>query len=192
MKTLKGFLHRASSAKSAIGFLASHKDFIQQYQSLATILESYESGQEIASVALQKMKDIAFAAMVENELNKAKEKSAKPNVDKTEKVKKCKNYTVIINVKYGEGKVATFDMMQDAERWADRRLFEDASSVSATIESMLKGKDNNYISWEIMRGDSIARVLKQKAGPVSKGTAKTSALSFRPKVHNDKAYFSKG
>jgi len=188
--TLKGFVHKASSAKSAMGFLAAHAEFIRKYDDLATLLDSYEKGKEIATAVLTQIRDRAFVRMVDEEIAAAKAKSQ--NVREP----KVKNYTVTIWCKDGsqvaEGVSEGFTLMQEAEGWADRRLFEDASSVYAEVVSTMIGK-NGPITWRIERGDAIARVLKSKRGPVMKGQSKSAgSLSFRPKVKEDHFYFSRG
>lgn len=185
--TLKGFVHKASSAKSAIGFLAAHADFIRQHATLAPFLDSYEQGKELATATLIQIRDLAFARMVDDEIEAARTRAT--NVREP----KVKTYTVTIMTKDGEGKSEGFAMMQDAEGWADRRMFEDASSLYAEVVSTHVGKSGTPIKWQVMRQDSIARTLKGKGGPVMKSQSKTtSSLGFGVKVHNDRCSFSRG
>lgn len=189
--TLKGFVHKASSAKSAIGFLAAHADFIRQHATLAPFLDNYEKGKELASPTLIMIRDLAFARMVDDEIEAARTRAT--NV----RTPKIKTYTVTIIHSHGNGVVAGksegFEMMQEAEGWADRRLFEDASSLYAEVVSTHIGKSGVPIKWQVMRQDSIARTLKGKGGPVMKSQSKTtSSLGFGVKVHNDRCSFSRG
>lgn len=185
--TLKGFVHKASSAKSAIGFLAAHAEFIRQHDSLAPILDNYEKGKEVATATLIQIRDLAFAKMVDEEIEAARNRAT--NVREP----KVKTYTVTIFTQDGEGKSEGFAMTQEAEGWADRRLFEDASALYAEVVSTHIGKSGTPITWRIMRQDSIARVLKSKGGPVMKGQAKsTGKLGFGVKAKNDTFYFSRG
>lgn len=185
--TLKGFVHKASSAKSAIGFLAAHADFIRQHDTLVPFLDSYEKGKELATATLIQIRDLAFAKMVDEEIEAARNRAT--NVREA----KVKTYTVTIITKDGEGKSEGFAMTQEAEGWADRRLFEDASALYAEVVSTHIGKSGTPIKWQIMRQDAIARTLKSKGGPVMKSQSKTtSSLGFGVKVHNDRCSFSRG
>lgn len=69
------------------------------------------------------------------------------------------------------------DTFQQAMGVADRRLFQRADSVYATIR-------NNYdrpIITEVQRGDAIARILKGKKGAVSRVRGRsTKTLGFQP------------
>lgn len=191
--TLRGFVHKASSAKSAIGFLASHAEFIRQYSNLAPLLDSYEKGKELAGNTLKQIRDLAYQRMLDEEIEAARLRGEKSGEERERKVYP---YTVTIFCKDGsnvvEGKSDGFSLMQEAERWADRRLFEDASSLYAEVVSTHIGK-NGPIKWTIQRGDAIARTLPRKVGPVMKGSAKsTGKLSFGVKAKNDTFYFSRG
>lgn len=185
--TLKGFVHKATSAKSAIGFLAAHADFIKANGSLAPLLTKYEEGKEIATNTLIMIRDLAFAAMVDDEIEAARNRST------TVREKKVKTYTVTIFTTDGEGKSEGFSMMQEAEGWADRRLVEDANALYAAVVSTHIGKSGTPITWQVNRNDSMARVMREKRGPVMKVQSKTtSSLGFGVKVHNDRCSFSRG
>ncbi len=192
--TLKGFVRKASAAKSAMGFLDAQKDYIRQHPFLTPTLTEYESGKVPASLALTAIRDIAFKYMVDAELDKAKIASEK---EPGTRVKKIKKYSVTIFLKQGllvvAGDDEGFDILQDAEGWADRRLFENASAVHAEIVTMMAGKDGKAIKFISHRQDAIARVLKQKKAPFTKNQSSSGGgLGFRPKVKNDHFYFSRG
>jgi hypothetical protein len=185
--SLRGFVHKATSAKGAVGFLAAHADFIRQHAILAPFLDSYEKGKELASPTLIMIRDLAFAQMVDDEIDSARNRAV--NV----REKKVKTYTVTIICQDGPGKSEGFAMMQEAEGWADRRMFEDASSLYANVVSTHIGKSGTPICWRVERNDSIARTLKHKTGAVMKVASKTTdKLGFGVKVHNDRCSFSRG
>jgi len=181
--TLKNFVTQASSAKSAMGFLKAKGEFIRQYSFLATILDSYERGEVLASPTLKAITDIAFKHMLNADIEKAKERGAK-----TESVPRVSK-AYLVSIFDNEGNVIedkTFDLFQECQGWADRRMFENAECSHANIEG-------HRVMTKVSRQDSIARVLQYKRGSVMKQNAsKTSALSFRPTVKEDRAYFSRG
>ena len=189
--SLKGFVRKATVAKSAIGFLDAQKEFIRQHSFLAPTLEQYESGKVHATAALETIRDLAFVTMRDQEIENARVRSQKePN----ETV--AKPYTVILFHKDGsqivEGDSESFDLLQKADGWADRRLVADASTVHAEILTTMIGKNNQPIKFMVMRQDAIARMLKAKRGPVTKGGTTSSSLGFKPKVKNDVSHFSRG
>lgn len=189
--TLKGFVRKATVAKSAIGFLDAQKEYIRQQEFLAPTLEQYENGAVLAGDALIQIRDIAFERMRDQDIEKARKSS-----EKQPREKAVKAYTVTLFHKEGsrivEGESESFDILQAADGWADRRLFADASTVHAEILTSMIGKNNQPIKFTVMRQDAIARMLKAKRGPVTKGSSVSSSLSFKPKVKNDISHFSRG
>lgn len=190
--TLKGFVRKATVAKSAIGFLDAQKEFIRQHSFLSPTLEQYEGGKVIATEALNQIRDIAFVHMVDADIEKAKKASSKEPRQKAEK-----SYKVTIFHKEGsqvvEGESESFDLLQTADGWADRKLFADASSLHAEIVTSLIGKNGSPIKFTVMRQDAIARTLRAKKGPTMKSNAVGGgSLSFKPRVKNDTFYFSRG
>jgi hypothetical protein len=87
-----------------------------------------------------------------------------------------------------EDLVKGFDKSQDADRWADRRLFDGASDWYGVVEHTTL-KVRTFIN----RQDAIARILKRPKGPTvhTKGTS-TKTLGFGVKAKQDRASFSRG
>ena len=190
--TLKGFVRKATLAKSAIGFLDAQKEFIRQHSFLAPTLADYEGGKVAATAALNVIRDIAFAHMVDADIEKARARGAREPKEKAPK-----SYTVVLFHKEGsrivDGESKGFDTLQEADGWADRKLFADASTVHAEILTPMMGKNNQAIKFTIMRQDAIARILKAKKGPMMKNSSSRSgSLSFKPRAKNDTCHFSRG
>ena len=85
-----------------------------------------------------------------------------------------------------ESLIKEFKKPQDAQRWVDRRLF-DNPNCSGIIEQ------GGVHYEEIRRDDSIARILKRPCAASCRKTAPTQGrLSFGMSVHSDTCRFSQG
>lgn len=128
-----------------------------------------------------------YKAMVDADIEKGKRASSKE-----------KSYKVTIFHKEGsqvvEGESKSFDLLQAADGWADRKLFADASALHAEIVTSLIRKNGSLIKFTVMRQDAIARMLRAKRGPTMKSNTVggNGSLSFKPRVKNDTFYFSHG
>lgn len=82
--------------------------------------------------------------------------------------------------------IKEFKKPQDAQRWVDRRLFDNPNCNGVIEQGGVHYED-------IRRDDSIARILKRPCSYACRKTAPTqSRLSFGMSVHSDICHFSQG
>ena len=203
----KGFLSKSNSPKattSAMGFLAAHKEYLLNGEvsyATAPIVNRFEAGELIASVALDEIKQAVLAHIQQIDLLKAEESlertNSEPKIRKSFEAKILDASTGLVARRIkDDGKeenlVKGFDMPQDCERWVDRRLFDGSPSWYGVV-THLKALHPEHAVDIIERGDSIARILKKPGKPVMKGHAKKSAsLGFGVKVRESATRFSHG
>ncbi len=199
--TPKGFLHKTTTkaANSAIAFLAQYREFLttgELADKTSPILAKVDAGELLPTPAL---KEIQYAVMTH--IIEADTAKAEAVVEPTAKGQTRKPWrTTVYNV---EGVVQTrinakgeeedlikgFDLSQDADRWADRRLFEGTHGWYAVVEHTIIPN----ISTHIQRGDAMARILKQPKGPTVAVKGKsTKTLGFGVKAKESRASFSRG
>lgn len=196
----KGFLHKASGKISAAAFLSQHRCWLETgelSQFTSPILSKLDKGEVLPTPALEEIKVVVLSHHLAEETRKAEaamEKAAQPQVRK--------NYLVTVynakgeiqtrkNANTGEDieLIETFDLSSQAEGWADRRLFEGTPDWFATIEHTKIPE----LTRTVLRADAIARILREKRGPVMKSKPQgTSKLSFGMKCKGDHFQFSRG
>lgn len=202
--TPKGFLSKLSSAKSAIGFLAAHREYLTTGE-LATltspIVRMVDERQLMPTPALAEIQAVVFRHVMEADLRKA-EKSLVPSIGNKEPK------AFIATIRDAEGRVQwaktesgedielskEFDMPQDAERWCDRKLFDGAPDWHGEILwTKCPEKLADFKVRQVAREDSMARILRQP-GSMATRTVKVggNGLGFGVKVRNDVSKFSHG
>lgn len=206
--TPKGFLHKTTTkaAASATAFLSQYREWLTTGEVAivtAPILAKLDSKELMPTPALSEIINAVYTHMVVSEIRKGEEAMAKREAGPQSKPKnwiatvydKNGNVATRVNPK-GEVEELTksFDMGQDADRWADRRLVEGEPDCIAVIQhATILNRHGEPLSQTVLRGDAMARAFKVAGGPVMRKTGgTTSSLSFRPKAHNDVSKFSHG
>jgi hypothetical protein len=190
--TLKSFVKKASSAKSAIAFLQSHREFLTtgEVASLtSTIVAKIDNGVILPTPGLEEITNAVFAHMMVQLQEAAEEAIIKNNSSQT-----SKPITARILTSNGEEITASsFNLHQDAERWCDNRLYAGTPGSYGEIvhnKIMIKGKPDTSI---VTREDSIARILKQPRGAMTKRVGVAAGkLGFGIKAKQSHAHFSRG
>lgn len=190
--TLKGFVKKASTAKSAIGFLEAHREFLLtgEVASLtSTIVAKIDSGTLMPTPGLEEITNAVFAHMMvqlQEDAAESIEKNNSPQVTKPITAR-------ILTASGSEIKVAGFNKHQDAERWCDNRLYSGTPGSYGEIvhnKIFIKGLPDTSI---VTREDSIARILKQPRGAMTKKVGVASGrLGFGVKAKQSHAHFSRG
>lgn len=204
----KGFLHKTTTkaAASASAFLAQYRDWLSTGEVAivtAPILAKLDSKELLPTPALSEIINAVYTHMVVSEIRKGEEAMARREAGPQSKPKNWivtvydsrGNIATRINAK-GENEELTksFDLGQEADRWADRRLVEGEPDCIAVVQhATILNRHGEPLSQTILRGDAMARAFAASKGPVMRKTGgTTSSLSFRPKAHNDVSKFSHG
>lgn len=200
--TPKGFIGKLRAAKSALGFIEAHREYMTTGELspiTSPILAMVESGKLMPTPALSTIQDMVWNHIMLQDQAKA-EKSLLPKEGAAPK-----NFIAQILDELGRVQVRTkdngeeeslekdFDMPQDAERWVDRRLVEGAPDWHGVI-TWLKCPEKLDPVRSISREESMGRVLKAPRMALHK-TVKVGAsggLGFGCKVKQDTAKFSRG
>jgi hypothetical protein len=193
--SVKSFLTKCNSNKASISasaFITAHTEYLltgEVSYATAPIVQDIVAGKIPATPALQSIKKVVLDHILEVERQKAEE-SLIPRVSSASKPFKCRivdaaTGEVCLDDK-GDDLIKTFEKPQDAERWADRRLFDGSPSWYGEV-------CHKDMPWSVVdRNASIGRVLKRPMAPVSKGSPKSSGLGFGVKVKESVAKFSGG
>lgn len=198
--TPKGFLHKTTTkaANSAAAFLATYRDWLETGELAkltSPILVKLDQGTLLPTPALNEVKAAVLAHIFESDKQKVE-----ASIEAALEPKKTKPWIVeILNAEgvlqtridsQGEEEELTksFDLAQEADRWADRRLFEGASDWYAKVSHV-----SIPVVTYIQRSDSIARILKQPKGPaIHQKAVTTKTLGFGVRAKQDRASFSRG
>ena len=198
--TAKGFLHKTTTkaANSAAAFLASYREYLTTGELApvaSPIIRKMDEGTILPTPALKEIQSVVMAHIIASD--QAKVEHA---IEVSQEPKKTKNWVVQIldvegnictriNAKGEEEElVKSFDKSQEADGWADRRLFEGASDWYATVDHATMN-----VHSIIQRSDSIARILRQPKGPaMHQAAVSTKTLGFGVKAKQDRASFSRG
>lgn len=207
--TAKGFLHKAGTkaAFAAQAFLLSHREWLttgELAQVTSPILAKLD--EKLISVpgivpgvaaqeSLQEIKTAVLNHMIQADALKAEaamEKAQEKGVEKNHIATILDGHGVICTRTKEDGTeedlIKGFDLPQDAMRWIDRRLFDGASDWNGNLVHTQTNQEE-----QIIREDSIARILKQPRGPVIKPQSKsTPRLGFGVKAKQSTASFSRG
>lgn len=197
--TPKGFLHKTTTkaAHSAIAFLAQYRAYLttgELAERTSPILAKVDAGELLPTPALKEIQYAVMTHIIEADTAKA-EKVAEPGATGTRKPWRTTIYNVDgvvqtrINAKgEEEDLIKGFDLGQDADRWADRRLFEGTHGWYAIVEHTIIAN----VSSRIERGDAMARILKQPKGPTVAAKGKsTKTLGFGVKAKQTRVTFSR-
>lgn len=195
--TPKGFLHKTTTkaAHSAAAFLAAHREWLRTGElSKVTdpILRKLDMGELLPTPALKLIQQATLNHIIESDRQKTVaniEEAGKPVTRKPwmAAIMDAQGHIVEVDGDDGPEPLAKgFEHPQEADRWADRRLFDGASDWYAVIE----GLGTRVV---IQRQDAIARILKRPKGPAvhQKGTS-TKTLGFGVRAKQDRASFSRG
>lgn len=208
--TEKGFLHKATIAKSAIAFLDAHREYLttgEVAKYTSPIVARIDAGELLPTPGLKEINNVVLAHLLAREQVKGEQAMLKA----TEPSQSNKAY--IATVYHANGTIAThkntdpqsdkfgeetdlvkgFDMGQRANEWADRRLFEQESDAYAEVVATKLITANGPMVTIIQRDEAIERLHPRKAGPVmQKKPTTTSKLGFGVKAKQDVAKFSRG
>lgn len=199
--TPKGFLHKTTTkaANSAIAFLAQYREFLttgELADRTSPILAKVDAGELLPTPALKEIQYAVMTHIIEADTRKA-EKVVEPGASGgTRKPWRTTVYNAegVVQTRTNtkgeeEDLIKGFDLGQDADRWADRRLFEGTHGWYAIVEHTVLAN----ISTRIERGDAMARILKQPKGPTVQVRGKsTKTLGFGVKAKESRASFSRG
>lgn len=200
--TARGFLAKTNTkaAMSAKGFIDGYREYLltgEVAYVTAPIVEKLDNGALLPTPALNEIRDAVFAHVLELDRIKAEEsieKAGSPSVNSEKHF-----HVTVIDAATGmvcmrekedgtlEKLSKRFSKPQDAERWADRRLFDGAPSWFAKVT-------HHDTPWDIIeRDDAIARILKRPRN-ASTRTVKYggSSLNFGTKVKETTVKFSQG
>jgi len=196
--TPKGFLHKTTTkaANSAIAFLAQYRAFLttgELAERTSPIIAKVDAGELLPTPALKEIQYAVMTHIIEADAAKV-DQAVEAGPKQTKKPWRASIYDAAgvlqtrINTKgEEEDLVKGFDLGQEADRWADRRLFEGTHGWYAVVEHTIIPN----ISTRVERGDSMARILKQPKGPAihQKGKS-TKTLGFGVKAKQTRVTFS--
>lgn len=198
--TAKGFLHKTTTkaAHSASAFLQAHRDFLTTGELASVtspILRKVDDGILMPTPALQEIAAAVMGHIIASDIQKLDDKINNPPQAATPKswIATVYNAAGVIQTRINakgeeEDLVKDFEMGQEADRWADRRLFEGASDWYAEVANARVNLMNR-----VERSDAIARILKQPKGPsIHQKAVTTKSLGFGVKAKQDRSSFSRG
>lgn len=197
----KGFLAKTQTkaANSAIAFLAQYREYLttgEVADKTSPIVAKVDAGELLPTPALREIQYAVMAHIIEADQAKLEQSQHQATRTGTRKPWKATVYDAAGNVQTRikndgdeEELVKGFDLGQEADRWADRRLFEGAEGWYAIVEHTVL----TNIATRIERADSMARILKQPKGPTVAVRGKsTKTLGFGVKVKESRSTFSHG
>lgn len=202
--TPRGFLHKLSSAKSAIGFIEAHRAYLTTGELApitSPIVAMVDAKQVMPTPALAEIQATVWSHVMASDLEKA-ERSLEPKEEKEPKAHVAMILDEVGRVQFrktesGEMKelIADFDMPQDAERWVDRQL--DAGAPDWHGEITWTKCPERLAEFKVRivdRNTSIQRMLRKGPGPVMHTTKVGSGggLGFGVKCKQSTAKFSRG
>jgi hypothetical protein len=196
----KGFLNRANAAKSAIGFIQAHREYMLSGELapvLAPILAKVDAKELMPTPALN---EVATATMNHIIALSLKEIAEAASGEKPTRQGTSKNWTATIYDSTGkvctrintkgeeEDLIKGYDLSEDGRRWIDRRLFDGASDwYGELVHSHSSCKET------VFRQDAVARMLAKKRGPsVHVSARSTGKLSFGAHCKQKRVSFSHG
>ena len=197
--SFKGFLAKATKPNvSAIAFMAAHREYMVSGELaplLSPIVARVDTGELLPTPALSVIAAAVVNHIIASDIAKLEDKINNPPQGAAPK-------PWIATVYDGKGVIATrinpkgevedliqgFEMGQEADRWADRCLFDGASDWYAIVANAKVNLMNR-----VERAEAIARILKQPKGPAihAKSTT-TKSLGFGVHAKQDRSSFSRG
>lgn len=196
MMSAKGLLHKATTSKSAIGFLSAHRQYMTTgllAPLLSPIIAKVDEGKLLPTPAVQAISQAVMEHIILSDKLKAEdaiENAGKPGTQKSYLgtiLDPEGNICTKINSKgEEEDLVKGFDMPQDAARWLERRLFEGEPTWYGVLEHA-----HSKCVETITRDVAIEHVLKKAKGPAvhSRGVS-TKTLGFGTKVKESRNIYS--
>ena len=202
--TVRGFIAKTQTkaAANAAGFLGQYREWLETgevAELTSPILAKLDSRELLPTPALKEITSVVFAHMMAQESVKAEESIAKAREAKPKTEKR-----VVATVYTARGEIAVdaqgkelqqgFDLGQDAERWADRRLVESAPDcICKIVHTTVKDRNGNPMVAEVTREEAYSRLYKgRKMASHKKVGVSMSRLGFGVKAKNDRFYFSRG
>lgn len=203
LKKINKLWEKAFTAKSAIKFLDKNAVALSELECTVDIM-----GLEIPPTEKVSM----LCEVLQIELSRIQteiaNQPAKP--EKVAKVKEQPPYTAtifcidkrgdkVVGTRFDEKRgeevelIKSFKSMQAANTWAENAMWNRGDVVNAEIVAhKLIGK-HGAMMFTMTREEAMFAKLRIKKGADCKTTASTTAaLSFRPKAHEDRSYFSRG
>lgn len=195
----KGFLAKATRPNvSAAAFLAAHRDYMttgELASILSPVLHKVDTGELLPTPALNVIATAVMGHIIASDIQKLDDKVNNPPEAAKPKpwITTIYNAAGVIQTRINpkgevEDLVKGFEMGQEADRWADRRLFEGASDWYAEVANAKVNLMNR-----VERSEAIARILKQPKGPsIHQKAATTKSLGFGVRAKQDRSSFSRG
>ena len=208
--TPKMFLFRARSTKSAIAFIAAHREFLEtgELASITSpILRRMDDKEVYPTPALEELQQVILNHVLQAQVQQAESKmEAAVKANQTQDKPKDAWIASVYNTKRelmtrftesGEEQDLRkgFQLSGDADRWCDRRLVLDGEpDWFAEVESTLLHKANGdpFVT-VITRDDAMSRFFRRKKQPFTRKTGISSkSLKWQPKAKQDRFSFSAG
>lgn len=198
--TPKGFLAKTQTkaANSAIAFLAQYREYLttgEMKDTLSPIVAKVDTGELLPTPALREIQYAVMTHIIAADAAKLDQPSGGGGGGGgTRKPWRCTVYDAAGNVMTRtnakgeeEDLIKGFDLSSDADRWADRRLFEGTHGWYAEVEHTVIPN----VKSRIERGDAMARILKKPKGPTVQVKGKsTKTLGFGVKAKQTRVTFS--
>lgn len=186
--TAKGFVHKASAAKSAQAFLAAHREWLStgpHATAVVPMLEAVDRGEAMPTPTLREISNVVMAFAIAETLHKSSQPASGGGRPR-------KEYPFTAKLLDDAGNVSqekSFDDYNSARKWCDRRLVVDSGprwsgSVIDNRSARVSPVDRDAALAAAFGG--------RKMGPVCKTPAKSAPLKSKMKVSNYKARFSAG
>jgi len=205
--TPKRFLRLLNGAKSAIGFLAAHRDYLatgELADITSPILAKVEDKAIMPTPALQEIQAVVWAHCMAADMAKAEASILKSNTSKGSTKELLPFEARIVdpagNVQFRTTEsgdevelIQTFNMPQDAERWVHRQLFNGAPNWTGEVTwAHCPEKLVDFKVRKIARETAIEVTLRKGPGPVMHKTAASGGLTSKIKVKPTVTKFSRG
>lgn len=195
----KGFLAKTNTkaANSAIAFLAQYREYLttgEVADKTSPIVAKVDAGELLPTPALREIQFAVMTHIIEADTAKMEQSVQHQGKTGTRKPWRTTIFDAAGNVQVRdkedgdeEDLIKGFDLGQEADRWADRRLFDGAEGWYALVEHTIIPN----VSSRIERGDAIARILKKPKGPTVHVKGKsTKTLGFGVKAKQTRVTFS--
>jgi hypothetical protein len=197
--SVKGFLRKSTTAKSALGFLAAYRDYMVNGELapvLSPIVDKVDSGELMPTPAVSLISHAVMAHIIacdQQKLEKAIEAKEDGPTSTKPWLTTIYNSSDVVQTRLNaqgeeEDLIKGFGDASSADRYADRNLIECSSDCYAVVESTTM-----KVRTVILRADAMARLLRNKKGPVihQKGKS-TKRLGFQMTCKESRARFSNG
>jgi hypothetical protein len=197
--SVKGFLRKATSAKSALGFLDQYRSYMttgELSSVLSPIVAKVDSGELMPTPAVSLISHAVMAHIIAIDTAKAEKaieaQEAGPTSNKPWLCTIYNSSDVVQTRLNAQGEeedlIKGFGDASSADRYADRNLIECSSDCYAVVESTTM-----KVRTVVLRADAMSRVLRAKKSAVVHVKGKsTKSLGFGMKVHESRARFSDG